>query len=193
MTKWKIDPAHSEIKFKVKHLVVSTVTGQFNKFDAVVESDKADFTDVKISFEADINSVDTKNEQRDTHLKSADFFDAANYPKLTFVSKSVNKKSDNEYEVTGDITIRGTKKEIKLNVTYNGTVKGFGGVEVAGFEITGKLNRFDFGLQWNALTEVGGVVVAEEVKLELAAELQKSTDTVEDEANLEIVDEVQKS
>ena len=193
MTRWKIDPAHSEIKFKVKHLVVSTVTGQFNKFDAVVESDKADFTDAKISFEADVNSVDTKNEQRDTHLKSADFFDAANYPKLTFVSKSVNKKSDNEYEVTGDITIRGTKKEIKLNVTYNGTVKGFGGVEVAGFEITGKLNRFDFGLQWNALTEVGGVVVAEEVKLEIAAELQKSTDTVEDEANLEIVDEVQKS
>ena len=125
-------------------------------------------------------------------LDHADFFDAANYPKLTFVSKSVNKKSDNEYEVTGDITIRGTKKEIKLNVTYNGTVKGFGGVEVAGFEITGKLNRFDFGLQWNTLTEVGGVVVAEEVKLELAAELQKSTETVEDEANLEIVDEVQK-
>ena len=97
MTKWKIDPAHSEIKFKVKHLVVSTVTGQFNKFDAVVESDNADFTDDKVSFEVDVNSVDTKNEQRDTHLKSADFFDAANYPKLTFVSKSVNKKSDNEY------------------------------------------------------------------------------------------------
>ena len=174
MTKWKIDPAHSEIKFKVKHLVVSTVTGQFNKFDAVVESDKPDFTDAKISFEADVNSVDTKNEQRDTHLKSADFFDATNYPKLTFVSKSVNKKSDNEYEVTGDITIRGTKKEIKLNVTCNGTVKGFGGVEVAGFEITGKLNRFDFGLQWNALTEVGGVVVANEIKIEISAELQKA-------------------
>ena len=192
MTKWKIDSAHSEIKFKVKHLVVSTVTGQFNTFDAVVESNKPDFSDAKISFEADVNSIDTKNEQRDTHLKSADFFDAANFPKLTFISKSINKKSDSEYEVIGDITIRGTKKEIKLNATYNGTVKGFGGVEVAGFEITGKLNRFDFGLKWNTLTEVGGVVVAEEVKLEIAAELQKSIETEEDEEILAIADESKK-
>ncbi len=174
MALWKIDPAHTEIKFKVKHLVVSTVTGQFKKFDATVESDKPDFTDAKIKFEADVNSVDTRNEQRDNHLKSADFFDAANYPKLTFVSKSIKKKSDSEYEVIGDLTIRATTKEIKLDVVYNGTVKGFGGVEVAGFEMTGKLNRFDYGLQWNALTEVGGVVVAEEVKLEIFAELNKS-------------------
>lgn len=174
MATWKIDTAHSEIKFKVKHLVVSTVTGQFNVFNGTVESDKPDFSDAKISFEADVNSVDTKNEQRDGHLKSPDFFDAANYPKLTFVSKSVKKKSDDEYQVVGDMTIRGTTKEITLNVTYNGTVKGFGGVDVAGFEITGKLNRFDFGLQWNALTEVGGIVVADEVKLDISAELQKA-------------------
>lgn len=174
MATWKIDTAHSEIKFKVKHLVVSTVTGQFNVFNGTVESDKSDFSDAKISFEADVNSVDTKNEQRDGHLKSPDFFDAANYPKLTFVSKSVKKKSDDEYQVVGDMTIRGTTKEITLNVTYNGTVKGFGGVDVAGFEITGKLNRFDFGLQWNALTEVGGIVVADEVKLDISAELQKA-------------------
>ncbi|MFZ2323846.1 MAG: YceI family protein [Ignavibacteriaceae bacterium] len=174
MATWIIDTAHSEIKFKVKHLVVSTVTGQFNVFNGTVESDKSDFSDAKISFEADVNSVDTKNEQRDGHLKSPDFFDAANYPKLTFVSKSVKKKSDDEYQVVGDMTIRGTTKEITLNVTYNGTVKGFGGVDVAGFEITGKLNRFDFGLQWNALTEVGGIVVADEVKLDISAELQKA-------------------
>lgn len=173
MATWKLDPAHSEIKFKVKHLVVSTVTGQFNIFDGTVESDKPDFSDAKITFEADVNSIDTKNEQRDGHLKSADFFDAGNYPKLTFVSKSIKKKSDDEYEVLGDMTIRGTTKEVKLNVAYNGTVKGFGGVDVAGFEITGKINRFDFGLQWNALTEVGGVVVADEVKLDISAELQK--------------------
>jgi len=172
MATWEIDTAHSEIKFKVKHLVVSTVTGQFNVFNGTVESDKPDFSDAKISFEADVNSVDTKNEQRDGHLKSPDFFDAANYPKLTFVSKSVKKKSDDEYQVVGDMTIRGTTKEITLNVTYNGTVKGFGGVDVAG--ITGKLNRFDFGLQWNALTEVGGIVVADEVKLDISAELQKA-------------------
>lgn len=174
MAIWKIDAAHSEIKFKVKHLVVSTVTGQFKKFDATVESDKPDFTDAKIKFEAEVNSVDTRNEQRDNHLKSADFFDAANYPKLTFVSKSIKKKSDNEYEVIGDLTIRATTKEIKLDVIYNGTVKGFGGVDVAGFEMTGKLNRFDYGLQWNALTEVGGIVVGEEVKIEISAELNKA-------------------
>ena len=174
MTTWKIDKAHSEIKFKVKHLVVSTVTGQFNEFDATIKSDKPDFSDAKISFEADINSIDTKSEQRDGHLKSADFFDAENYPKLTFVSKSIEKKSDSDYKVTGDITIRGTKKEITLDVIYNGTVKGFGNIEVAGFEITGKLNRFDFGLKWNTLTEAGGIVVGEEIKIDIAVELNKA-------------------
>ncbi|MFN3872354.1 MAG: YceI family protein [Ignavibacterium sp.] len=174
MAIWKIDKSHSEIKFKVKHLVISTVTGQFKEFDATVESEKSDFSDAKISFWADVNSIDTRNEKRDSHLKSADFFDAANYPRITFESRSINKKSENEYEVVGDISIRGVTKEIKLNVTYNGTVKGFGGVEVAGFEITGKLNRFDFGLKWNALTEAGGIVVGDEVKIEISCELTKA-------------------
>lgn len=173
MALWKVDQAHSEIKFKVKHLVVSTVTGQFTSFAGTVEADKPDFSDAKILFEADVNSIDTNNEQRDGHLKSADFFDAANHPKLTFASKSITKKSNDEYVVVGDMTIRGTTKEISLNVTYNGTTKGFGGVDVAGFEITGKLNRFDFGLHWNALTEAGGVVVSSEVKLEIAAEINR--------------------
>lgn len=173
MATWKIDKAHSEIKFKVKHLVVSTVTGQFNEFDAIVESDKPDFSDAKISFEAEVNSINTKNEQRDNHLKSADFFDAENHPQITFSSKSIEKKSDTDYKVTGEITIRGTKKEITLDVVYNGTVKGFGDVDVAGFEMTGKLNRFDFGLKWNTLTEAGGVVVGEDVKIEIAVELNK--------------------
>ncbi len=174
MAIWKVDLAHSEIKFKVKHLVVSSVTGQFTSFNGTVESDKPDFSDAKIQFEADVNSINTKNEQRDGHLKSPDFFDAANHPKLTFVSKSITKKSDDEYIVLGDITIRGTSKEISLNVTYNGSTKGFGGVDVAGFEISGKLNRFDFGLQWNALTEVGGIVVGDEVKIDITTELQKA-------------------
>ena len=174
MAIWNLDQAHSEIKFKVKHLVVSTVTGQFTSFSGTVESEKPDFSDAKISFEANVNSIDTKNEQRDGHLKSPDFFDAANYPLLTFTSASIMKKSENEYIVTGDITIRGTKKEITLNVTHNGTTKGFGGVDVAGFEITGKLNQFDFGLQWNALTEVGGIVVGDEVRIDITAELQKA-------------------
>ncbi len=174
MATWKIDPVHSEVKFKVRHLVVSNVTGQFETFDATVTSEKSDFTDAKIQFEADVNSINTKNEQRDGHLKSADFFDAANNPKITFVSKAVSKKSDNEYEIVGDLTIRGTKKEVKLAAEYNGMVKGFGGTEVIGFSIKGKLNRFEYGLQWNALTEAGGVVVSDEVRIEIDAEFSRS-------------------
>ena len=173
MATWKIDPTHSEVNFKVKHLVVSTVTGQFDKFEATIEASKDDFTDAKISFEANIDSINTKNEQRDGHLKSADFFDAANSPKMSFVSTSVKKLSEHELRVVGNLALRGITKEIALDVIYNGTVAGFGGGAVAGFEIAGKLNRFDFGLQWNALTEVGGVVVSNEVKIEILAEFTR--------------------
>jgi polyisoprenoid-binding protein YceI len=175
MATWKMDTAHSEVKFKVRHLVISTVTGNFNQFSGTAESSKEDFTDAKISFEADVNSIDTKNEQRDGHLKSADFFDAANHPKLTFVSKSFTKKSEDQYELTGNLTIRGTTKEVKLAALYNGTVKGFGGsFDVAAFEVTGKINRQDYGLTWSALTETGGVVVSDEVKFEILAEFVKA-------------------
>ena len=173
MTRWTIDPTHSEVSFKVKHLVISAVTGHFRTFDATIEADRDDFTDARISFEADVNSIDTKNEQRDAHLKSADFFDASTHGKLSFVSTSVKKRSDFELEVTGKLTMRGVTKEIVLDVDYNGTVAGFGGTQVAGFEIRTKLNRFDFGLQWNALTEAGGVVVSNEVKIEILAEFNK--------------------
>lgn len=173
MLLWKIDTAHSEIKFKVKHLVVSTVTGQFNEFQGSVDANSSDFSDAKITFEADVNSVNTKNAQRDGHLKSADFFDAEHHPKITFQSKSISKKSKNIFDMTGNLTIRGTTKEVTLSVVYNGSSKGFGGVDVAGFEITGNINRFDFGLHWNTLTEAGGVVVSENIKLEIDVELQK--------------------
>jgi polyisoprenoid-binding protein YceI len=173
MATWKIDKAHSEIKFKVRHLVVSTVTGWFEEFDATVESDSQDFTDAKITFEADVKSIRTKNSDRDQHLKSADFFDAENHPKIKFESKSLKKVKENRYEVTGDMTIRGKTKEIILNVELNGVTTGFGGVAVAGFEIKGEINRFDYGLKWNALTEAGGVVVGENVKLDISAELNK--------------------
>jgi polyisoprenoid-binding protein YceI len=178
MKTWKIDPAHSEINFKVKHLVVSTVTGHFSKFDATIETNKEDFSDARINFESDINSIDTKNEQRDGHLKSADFFDAEKYPKMNFISKSIKKISDHELQVTGNLTLRGVTKEITLDVIYNGTVAGFGGSQVAGFEVRGKLNRFDYGLQWNALTEAGGVVVSNEVKIEILAEFNKVQEAV---------------
>lgn len=171
MAQWIIDPAHSDITFKVKHLVISTVTGQFNAVRGTVEATTRDFSGARIRFEADVDSLDTHNEQRDAHLKSADFFDASNHPRLSFVSTSFRPKGDGSYELKGDMTIRGTKRSVVLDVIYNGTVKGFDG-EVAAFEITGKLNRQDFGLRWNALTETGGVVVSDEVKLAIAVELK---------------------
>jgi polyisoprenoid-binding protein YceI len=173
MANWIIDPAHSEIGFKVKHLVISTVSGKFTSFEGKVEADKDDFTDARISFSADINSIHTGNDQRDGHLKSADFFDAASHPKLTFMSTAVQKKSDTDYKVTGDLTIRGTTKPVELNVEFGGTQKDFSGNTVAGFEITGKINRKEFGLHWNGITEAGSIVVSDEVRLILAVEAVK--------------------
>jgi polyisoprenoid-binding protein YceI len=173
MAQWQIDPAHSEIKFKVKHLVVSTVTGLFKNFTATIEANKDDFTDARITFEADIKSLSTNNEQRDAHLKSPDFFDATNHPKMRFSSSAVTRISDDKYNVTGDLTIRGVARPVTLDVTYNGTVDGFGGAKVSGFEIAGKINRFDYGLMWNAMTEAGGVVVSSDVRLDIAAEFNK--------------------
>ena len=174
MKTWKIDSIHSEVKFKVKHLVVSTVTGQFNNFDAAIVSDNEDFTDARLTFEADVNSINTNNAMRDGHLKSPDFFDAQNHPKMTFVSKSFKKLSLNEYELTGDITIRGVTKEIALRVLYNGSAKDMDGSNIAAFEVHGNINRFDFGLEWNALTEAGGFAVGSNVKLEIFAEMKES-------------------
>ncbi|GJQ20512.1 MAG: polyisoprenoid-binding protein [Bacteroidia bacterium] len=180
MAQWKIDSAHSEVSFKVKHLVVSTVIGRFDKFDAMIEAGQDDFSDAKITFEADVTSIRTNNEQRDGHLKSPDFFDAARFPKIRFESASIERVSDYELRVTGDLTIRGTTKRVTLDVLYNGTVAGFGGgMQVAGFEIAGRINRFDFGLQWNALTETGGVVVSNEVRIEIHAEFVKVQELVD--------------
>lgn len=173
MAQWIIDPVHSEVTFKVKHLVISTVTGRFTSVSGTVEASKADFTDAKVAFQADVNTISTNNEQRDGHLKSPDFFDASNFPTLTFVSTSIDPKSEGAFVMKGDMTIRGTTKPVALNVTYNGTVKGFDG-DMAGFELTGALNRQDFGLRWNALTETGGVVVSDEVKLVITVELKRA-------------------
>jgi polyisoprenoid-binding protein YceI len=173
MAQWKIDQAHSEITFKVKHLVISTVTGRFTKFDGTIESEAPDFSDASIRFTADVNSINTGNEQRDGHLKSPDFFDAAAYPGLSFVSTSFTKVGDEEFKLQGDMTMKGVTKRVTLDAVYNGTVKGFDG-DVAAFEVTGKLSRKEFGLLWNALTETGGVAVGDEVKLDLVVELKQA-------------------
>lgn len=172
MAIWTLDSNHSEITFKVKHLVISSVTGRFKKFEGTVESDKEDFSDARVHFSADVNSIDTGNEQRDGHLKSADFFDAANHPELSFVSTSITNKG-NDYIIKGDLAIRGITKPVELKADFGGIQKDAYGNTVAGFEISGKINRKDFGLQWSAITETGGVVVSDEVRLEVNAEIIK--------------------
>lgn len=179
MATWNLDTAHSEVKFKVKHLVVSTVTGQFDSFSGKVTTNGESFEGAKIEFEADINSINTNQTQRDAHLKSADFFDAENHPKMTFKSISFSKKSDDKYTLAGDLTIRGTTKMVILDVTHNGVVQGFGGdFQVAGFEISGKISRKEFGLSWNGITEAGGVVVSDDVRLEVNAEVVMQAEAV---------------
>ncbi|MES2689096.1 MAG: YceI family protein [Bacteroidota bacterium] len=172
-TKWAIDPAHSEISFKVKHLVVTTLTGKFNTFEGAVESANEDFSDANINFTADVNSINTGSADRDGHLKSDDFFNAEAYPKLTFKSTSFTKTGADEYKLAGDITLRDVTKPIELSVEYGGTAVDPWGQTKAGFEINGKINRKEFGLKWDALTETGGALVSDEVKLHLNVQLVK--------------------
>lgn len=167
---WKIDPAHSEIQFKVKHLMITTVTGYFRNFDLEVETETEDFTTARrIEFTADINSIDTNNQQRDTHLKSADFFDAENHGQLRFVGRKYEGSGDTA-KLHGDLTIRGITKPITLEVEFGGTVIDPYGQHKAGFTIKGKISRKGFNLTWNAVTEAGQVVVSDEIRL--LAEIQ---------------------
>ncbi len=173
MSTYKIDPAHSEITFKVKHLMITNVTGSFGTFDATMQSSADDFSDATVSFEADVNSITTGNEQRDGHLKSDDFFAADKFPKLVFSNGKLAKKSAESYALTGDLTIRDVTKTIELDVEYGGTMTDPWGQVKSGFEINGKINRKEFGLAWGAVTEAGGVVVSDEVKLHLAIQMVK--------------------
>ncbi len=170
-TNWAIDPMHSEIQFKVKHLMITTVTGSFNIFSASVQTEDEDFTKAKVNFSANADSISTNNADRDAHLKSPDFFDAAKFPKITFVTtKYENVDNDGSYELYGDLMLHGVTKNIKLAVEFGGVVKDSYGNTKAGFTINGKINRKDFGLTFNAVTETGGVVVSDEVRI--ASEIQ---------------------
>lgn len=171
--KWAIDPSHSEISFKVKHLVVTTLTGKFTTFEGSVESANDDFTDAKISFSADTASVNTNNADRDGHLKSDDFFNAETYPKLSFTSTSFTKNGDSEYKLAGDLTIRDVTKPVELDVEFAGTNVDPWGNTKAGFEINGKIKRKEFGLKWDTITEAGSALVSDEVKLHLNVQLVK--------------------
>lgn len=165
-TKWKIDPTHSEIQFKVKHLMITTVTGYFADFDAEVETEGEDFTTAsKIVFTADVNSISTNNADRDTHLKSDDFFNAEKHSQVKFVGKDYKKKNEDVYTLSGDLTIRDVTKPITLNVEYGGIVQDPYGQTKAGFTVTGKINRKEFGLKWDAVTEAGSVVVSDDIRI----------------------------
>lgn len=163
-TKWILDPTHSEVTFKVKHLMITNVKGEFRNISASVESKDGNFSGESIEVSIDATSIFTNNEERDNHLRSADFFDAENFGKLTFKGLSLSKAGD-DFKLKGNLTIKGTTNEITLDVEFGGINKDPWGNEKAGFSVSGKINRKDFGLNWNAALETGGVLVGEEVKL----------------------------
>src|SRR3954469_14322247 len=160
---WKIDPAHSEVQFKVRHLMITTVTGHFKQFDLSLETETDDFTTAKkIEFTADINSISTNDEQRDAHLKSTDFFNAEEHLQLRFVGTKYEAKGD-DAKLHGDLTIKGVTKPITVNVEFGGIVVDPYGQTKAGFTVNGKISRKEFGLTWNAVTEAGNIVVSDDI------------------------------
>lgn len=162
---WNVDNAHSSVKFSVTHLIISEVEGTFKTYGGSISAAKEDFSDAQINFTVDVNSINTDNSMRDDHLKSDDFFNAKDYPKMSFVSTSFSKKSGNKYVLEGNLTIRNVTKKVKFDVTYGGTAKDGYGNTKAGFKAQTSINRFDYGLKWNALTEAGGTTVGKEVSI----------------------------
>jgi len=178
-TTWAIDPAHAELGFAVRHLMLSTVRGRFGAVSGTITVDEKQPTSAKIDVTVDVTSVDTRQEMRDNHLRSADFFDVANHPTMHFVSKRIEGDVTKTFKVVGDLTIRGTTREVTLDAKFEGRAKDPWGNDRAGFSATGKLNRHDFGLNWNQALETGGVVVGDEVKLTLDVEVvRQAVETV---------------
>ncbi|QGY42659.1 hypothetical protein GM418_03010 [Maribellus comscasis] len=167
-TIWKVDAAHSEFTFKVKHMMISTMGGEFEKFDVTAETEGDDFKNADIQVEVEVDSIVTKNGDRDAHLKSDDFFNAEKHPLITFKSKSFDGET-----LVGDLTIRDVTQEVFLDVEFNGIAVDPYGQTKAGFELTGAINRKEYGLKWNAVTEAGSVVVSDKVKLEVNVQLVK--------------------
>jgi polyisoprenoid-binding protein YceI len=172
-TKWILDATHSELGFKIKHLMITNVSGAFKNFSAEVETDGEDFTGAKINLTAEIASISTNNEQRDAHLLASDFFEADLYPSLTFNSTKIEKINKEEFTLFGELTLKGITKPVKLNVEYSGLTKDPWGGERAGFVVTGKINRSDWALNFNAVLETGGMMLSEEVKIFSEVQLVK--------------------
>jgi polyisoprenoid-binding protein YceI len=172
-TKWLLDPTHSELGFKIKHLMITNVSGTFKNFEAEVETDGTDFSLAQISLSAEVGSINTNNEQRDAHLRNSDFFEVEKYPELKFRSTKVEKIDSDSYALFGELTLKGVTKPVKLNAEYSGVTKDPWGGERAGFFVTGKINRSDWGVTFNAALETGGVVLSEEIRINSEIQLVK--------------------
>ena len=164
-TNWTVDPMHSEVLFKVKHLVISTVTGSFKKFSGEVKTAGENFENADIHFTMDVKSIDTNQQQRDEHLRASDFFDAEVFPEISFQSTKFTKVKGDDFKLAGNLTMKGVTKPVELDVEYGGSEKDNYGNTKHGFEVTGKINRKEFGLTYNALTETGGLALGEDIKL----------------------------
>lgn len=171
--KWSVDPTHSELTFKIKHLMISNVSGSFKAFQAEAETEGEDFSTAVITLTADMDSISTNNEARDTHLRTADFFETDKHPQLTFRSTEVEKLDDENFKLHGDLTLKGITKPVALNVEYNGIAKDPWGGERAGFVVTGKISRSAFGVTFNAVMETGGVALSDDVRLHSELQLVK--------------------
>jgi polyisoprenoid-binding protein YceI len=164
--KWILDASHSDVQFKVKHLMITTVNGSFTTFSGSVETEDNDISTAKVQFSADVNSISTNNEQRDAHLKNGDFFDAENHPKLSFTSSRLEKVSDDDYKLYGTLTMRGVSKQIALNVEFGGIITDPWGNTRSGFTVTGKVNRTDFGVSFGAVSDTGAVLLGHDVSIQ---------------------------
>ena len=172
-TKWVLDPTHSELGFKIRHLMISNVTGKFKEFDASAETEGDDFSTAKLKAEVKVSSIDTNNQDRDAHLRNADFFEAETYPDMHFESTEVEKVDDDTFNIHGNLTIKDTTKPVKLISEYNGIVKDPYGNTKAGFSLSGKINRKEWGINYNAALETGGVMLGEELKIQGEVQLVK--------------------
>ena len=177
-TKWILDATHSELGFKVKHLMISNVSGSFKNFTAEVETEDDDFSKANVVVTADMASVFTNNEQRDAHLRNSDFFEVEQYPELKFQSTRMEKIDNDEFIVHGLLTLKGVTKPVKLQVEFSGVTNDPWGSERAGFTVSGKLNRKDWGVNYNALLETGGVALSEEVKIQAEIQVVKQPEMV---------------
>ena len=170
---WKLDKAHSQVKFSVAHLVISEVTGNFRDFDVTLTADKPDFSDAKVDATIKTSSVDTGIENRDKHLRSNDFLNVEKFPEMRFKSTGIEKTGDNTYKITGDLTVRDVTKSVVLDTKFNGTIKGMGGNTTAAFKGTTTINRFDYGVKWDKTIEAGGLIAGKDVEITLLMEFTK--------------------